>query len=252
MLRLPLVAGSLAALRGTGTVAVPAGRWHVGQFAQFWLGDSTPVRLRVVAVYAAQLDLSETVLLPWDLRDAHTAPLASAVYLRLAPGSGLAGARAAAQPGGATVTTARHFLSSQQTQDDRVNHLAVLVLLGMALLYTGIAIANTLVMTIGDRAGELAVLRLSGATRPQVLRMLATEAGLTTAVGTLLGAVVTAVTVLSVHGGLAGLAPSVPIVIPWRVAGAIAAGCLLIALTATLLPAAAALRRRPAPFAGLT
>lgn len=252
VLRLPLVAGSLAALRGTGTVAVPAGRWHVGQFAQLWLGDSTPVRLRVVAVYAAQLDLSETVLLPWALRDAHTAPLASAVYLRLAPGAGLAGARAAAQAGGATVTTARQYLTSQQTQNDRVNHLAVLVVLGMALLYTAIAIANTLVMTIGDRAGELAVLRLSGATRPQVLQMLATEAGLITAAGTVLAAVVTAVTVISVRGGLAGLAPSVPVVIPWRVAGAISAGCLLIALAATLLPAAAALRRRPAPLAGLT
>jgi hypothetical protein len=96
------------------------------------------------------------------------------------------------------------------------------------------------------------VLRLSGATRPQVLRMLATEAGLITFGGTALAAVVTAVTVLSVHGGLAGLAPSVPYAIPWRVAGSIAAGCLLIALAATLLPAAAALRRRPAPFAGLT
>jgi putative ABC transport system permease protein len=174
------------------------------------------------------------------------------VYLRLAPGAGLAGVRAAAQPGGATVTTARHYLTGQQTQNDRVNHLAVLILLGISLLYTAIAIANTLVMTIGDRAGELAVLRLSGATRPQVLRMLATEAGLITFGGTVLAAVVTAVTVLSVHSGLVGLAPSVPFAIPWRVAGSIAAGCLLIALAATLLPAALALRRRPAPFAGLT
>src|SRR5262249_31453609 len=92
----PGVAGSLSNPAGTGTVAVPAGSWRLGQTASLWLDDSAPVRLRVVAVLANQIDTEQTVLLPWALRDAHTAtPLASAIYLRLAPGASLAAVRRA-------------------------------------------------------------------------------------------------------------------------------------------------------------
>ena len=83
---------TLAALTGSGTVAVPAGTWRLGQTALVWLSDSAPVRLRVVAVLAHRIDLEQTVLLPWGLRAGHlAAPLATAVYLRMAPGAGLAG-----------------------------------------------------------------------------------------------------------------------------------------------------------------
>src|SRR5262249_49166226 len=41
--RLPVAAGRLADLTGTGTVAVPAGTWRLGQTASLWLGDSAPV-----------------------------------------------------------------------------------------------------------------------------------------------------------------------------------------------------------------
>jgi putative ABC transport system permease protein len=252
VLKLPVVAGSLADLTGTGTVAVPAGRWRVGQTAQLWLGDSAPVRLRVVAVYASQLDLSQTVLLPWALHAAHTGtPLASAVYLRLDPGARLAGVRAAAQAAGAAIAPTARYLAAGQSENDRVSRMAMLILLGLALLYTAVGIANTLVMTIGDRRTELAVLRLSGATRGQVLRMLAAEATLTTTAAVLLAGLVIAVTAVGVRAGLAETTPAVPLDLPWAAAGGVAGACLLIALTATLIPAALALRERPAAAAGL-
>jgi putative ABC transport system permease protein len=59
------------------------------------------------------------------------------------------------------------------------------------------------------------------------------------------------VTAVGVRAGLAGWTPSVPLDLPWAVAGGIAGACLLIALTATLIPAALALRERPAAAAGL-
>jgi putative ABC transport system permease protein len=252
VLKLPLVAGSLDDLTGTGTVAVPAGRWRVGQTAELWLGDSAPARLRVVAVYASQLDLSQTVLLPWALHAAHaTAPLASAVYLRLAPGASPAAVRAAALAAGAAVQPTARYLSAGQSENDRVSRMALLILLSLALLYTAVGIANTLVMTIGDRRAELAVLRLSGATRGQVLRMLAAEATLTTAAAVLLAGLVIAVTAAGVRAALSGWTPAVPLNLPWAAAGGISAACLLIALTATLIPAALALRESPALAAGL-
>jgi len=231
---------------------VPAGSWRLGQIAMLWLGDSTPVRLRVVAVLADQIDLEQAVLLPSELRAAHTAvPLASAVYLDLSPGTRLAAVNAAAAAGGGAVGATSDYVTAANAENDRINRLAAIAVLGLALAYTIIAIANTLVMATSDRRHELATLRLSGATPGQVLRMIGVEACLVTGIGTLLAAAVTAVTVTGLRHSLLGLAPSVRVVIPWLPLAGIALACLAIAVLASLIPAALALRRRPAELAGV-
>jgi putative ABC transport system permease protein len=249
---LPVVAGRLADLTGTSTAAVPAGTWRLGQTASLWLGDSAQVHLRVVAVLASQIDTAQTVLLPWALRDAHTAvPLASAVYLRLAPGADLAAVHRAAAAGGGTLSRTASYLSASDAQSNRDNNLALIAVLGLALVYTGIAIANTLVMATASRNRELAALRLSGAAPGQVLRMIGVEALLVSGIGTLFAAGVTAVTVIGLQQGLAPLAPSVRLVVPWLPLGGIALACLVIALLASLIPAFLALRRPPLELAGV-
>jgi putative ABC transport system permease protein len=245
VLNLPVSAGNLADLTGTDTIAVPAGRWRVGDTVGLWLADSTPVRLRVVATFTEQLDLGMTVLLPAALRAGHERPVADAVYLRLSPG-----AAPPPVPGGTVVRTA-DYLSAADVEQERANRLALTAVLGMALLYTGIAIANTLVMATGDRARDLATLRLSGATPRQVLRMVGVEAILVTAIGVLLAAVVTAITVAGMRAGLTGLAPSIPLAIPWATIGGIAVVCLLTAVLASVIPAALLLRRSPVELAGV-
>ena len=242
VLNIPLDAGSLDDLTGTGTVAVSAGRWKVGETASLWLGDATPVRLRVVAVLAKQVDLTDTVLLPWELRAGHAQPLANVVYLRGVPASTV---------DGVAVIPVRDFVSVADEEQRETNRLAAIGVLGMALLYTGIAIANTLVMATADRSRELATLRLSGATPRQLLRMIGVEAVLVTCVGVLLAAVVTAVVVAGMRAALDGLAPSVRIDAPWRVLAGITAACLLTAVLASLVPAGLLLRRRPVDLAGI-
>jgi putative ABC transport system permease protein len=208
--------------------------------------------LRVVALLADQIDLSDTVLLPWALRAGHTArPLADTVYLGLTPGTDLAAVRRVAAAGGGAVLSTADYLSATDAEQARINRLALLAVLGMALLYTGIAIANTLVLATGDRAAELAALRLAGATPRQVLRMIGVEAVLVTGVGLLLAAGVTAITLIGMRIGLVALAPTVPMIIPWLPVGGIAAACLVIAVLASLAPAAVLLRRRPVELAGI-
>jgi putative ABC transport system permease protein len=251
VLRVPVVAGDLADLTGTDTVAVPAGRWVLGETAELWLGDSTPVRLRVVAVLDEQIDLAETVLLPWALRDGHAQPLASAVFLRFDPAMPTADLAAAATTGGGTLVRTGDFLSAAATDRDRTNRFGAIAVLGMALLYTGIAIANTLVMATRDRARELATLRLSGTTPGQVLRMVAVEAVLVTGVGALLAAIVTGITVVATYRGLADAAPAVDLAVPWRQLGAIVACCLVTAVVSSVVPAALLVRRRAVDLAGV-
>ena len=251
VLDLPVVAGDLAALTGTDTVAVPHGRWHLGETAHLWLGDSTPVRLRVVAVFANQLDLSDTLLLPWALRDSHARPLANTVYLRLAPGTSTGDVAAVAAAGGGTLIRTAEYLSVASAERDRTNRFGTIAVIGIALLYTGIAIANTLVMATRDRARELAILRLTGTTPGQALRMIGVEAVLVTGVGALLAAAVTAITAVATRYGLTGLAPSVQLTVPWRQLGVIVLCCLMTAVLASVIPAAFLLRRRPAELAGV-
>jgi putative ABC transport system permease protein len=249
VLSLPVVEGNLEDLTGTATVAVPHGSWRLGETANLWLGDSTPVKLRVVAVFAKQVDLSETVLLPWALRDGHARPLADTVYLKLTPeAAGSAAAVAAA--GGGTLVRTEDYLSAGSAERDRTNRLGTIAVLGMALLYTGIAIANTLVMATRDRAREIAVLRLSGTTPSQVIRLVGTEAVLVTGVGAVLAGVVTAVTVVAAREGLSGMAPRVDLAMPWGQLGAITAACLLTAVLASTIPAVFMLRHRPVDLAG--
>lgn len=247
VLNLPVVAGSLADLTGTGTVAVPESAGKLGAPFDLWLDDGTAVHLRVVAVFAEQLDLVGTVLLPWDLRPE---PLATAVYLRAGP-QALPAAEDVAGGAGASIVSTRDLLSASEVEQDRINRLALIAVLGLALAYTGISIANTLVMATNDRARDLATLRLAGATPGQVLRMIAVEAVLVTGIGVILASAVATATVAGVLRTVGQLSSSTQVVVPWGTVGAIALACLVTAVAASVIPAALLLRRRPVELAGV-
>ncbi|GGW61612.1 FtsX-like permease family protein [Streptomyces xantholiticus] len=110
--------------------------------------------------------------------------------------------------------------------------LGLLVVLGIALVDTAIALAGTLLMATSARAGELAALRLAGATRAQVLRVVAGEALVAVAVGAVLGAAITAVNLAGLGAALAALSAPVTVVVPWGTAGAALAACAGIAVLA--------------------
>ncbi|MET9607393.1 FtsX-like permease family protein [Streptomyces sp. NPDC006512] len=83
----------------------------------------------------------------------------------------------------------------------------------LALLtgFAAVSTVNTLVAVTAERRREFALLRLVGATRAQLLRMLAVEAGLTAAVGVLLGAVVAGAASAAFSTAVTGSAlPQVP------------------------------------------
>jgi putative ABC transport system permease protein len=102
-----------------------------------------------------------------------------------------------------------------------------------------VAAANTLVMTVFDRRCEVALLRLAGTTRRQVLRMLRLEAVLVAAAGLGIGTVIAWVTLVPIARGLTGASPYVPA----PLALALLATTLTLTLTSTTLPAHAILRR---------
>ncbi|AJF65853.1 ABC transporter permease [Streptomyces vietnamensis] len=222
--RLPVTAGDLRDLDDRSIVVNEEFERHrVGETVEVWRADgSGPVRLRVAAVLA--------------LGTGDNGP-----YVTRANAPGAALDRIDARGGGAA--TVRALEASGGTAharvagDNRQARLGMALVLGIALVYTVIGLANTLLMATSVRGGELASLRLAGATRAQVLRVVTGEAVLAVAIGGLLGLVVTGVVLGALGAGLAALSAPVALVLPWPVVGAAAGVCAVVAAAASAVPA---------------
>ncbi|WP_424921455.1 FtsX-like permease family protein [Streptomyces sp. wa1] len=249
--RLPLVAGRISDL-DDGSVIVNE-EWEtrtVGRRVSVWLGDGRKVSLRVAAVMRTGTGSNGVYVTP---ANAAGAPV-DRIDVKISEGADRSAVRAllekAGRDTGTPVMTRDAWLDAHDPRTGGNTRAGLLLILGIALLYTGIALANTLVMATSDRVRDLAVLRLTGATKTQVLRLVAVEALMVVAVGAVLGAAVAGLNLLGVKGALELLAVSSPVVVPWPALGAVLAACALAATVSAVLPALAALRTRPVEVAG--
>ncbi|MFF2657058.1 FtsX-like permease family protein [Kitasatospora sp. NPDC058032] len=251
--RLPLLAGSTAAL-DDGSLVLPAewGRTRVGERVPVVRADGSRTTLRVAAVLRDGLGDNGLYVTaanaPGARVDRIEVRLSAAGDAEAATGDArvtarVADVRAAARPYGATVLTREEWLTAGAPTGTA--WLRIALVLGLALVYTGIALANTLLTATADRRRELALLRLAGATRAQVVRLVTAESVLVTAVGAVLGCAVTAVQLGSLYAALAVLHVPAPLVLPWRPVAVVAGGALLLAAGCAAPAAAWALRSRP-------
>ncbi|MER7490178.1 FtsX-like permease family protein [Streptomyces sp. NPDC126497] len=246
-------AGSLAALRedtvAVSTAQADAAGWDLGDVAELWLGDGTPVTLRVVALYERGWGFGDVTLHTKTLTGHTVTGLDDQVLVRTAPDADVGAALAdlaARYPAAAVVDTDR--LTGDIARDLAVsgwlNKLLVAVLAGYAVL----AAANTLVMAALSRTRELALLRLVGVTRRQVKRMVHAEQAGLLGVALVIGGTIAAVTLTSVVNAVAGQrVPHVPAA-GWLVVGG---GTVALALVATVLPVGRLLRTPPAEGIGV-
>lgn len=249
--RLPVTSGRLADLDDGGIVVNE--EWEtrtVGQRVRVWLGDGREVTLRIVAVLRTGTGGNGAYVTP---RNAPGATV-DRVDVKLRDGADAGAVDAALREAGrateTNVLTKDEWMARSHPRSSENTRLGLLLILGIALLYTGIALANTLVMATSDRVGDLAVLRLTGATKPQVLRLVAAEALVVVAVGSLLGAAVAGLNLLGLRGALALLSVRSPLVVPWGSLGAMVAASAVLAVVAAVVPALTALRTRPVELAG--
>ncbi|EFL18030.1 ABC transporter integral membrane subunit, partial [Streptomyces sp. C] len=201
------------------------------------LGDGTPVTLTVSAVYGRGLGFGDLTL-PHGLVAAHVDnPLAGSVLVAAEPS---VGRERLAAPGLAVLSAAQADAAraERQAAGAEINLLAM----GLVLAFTAIAVVNTLAMSTAERFREFAMLRLAGAKRRQVLRMLRTETLAVLLIGAVLGSGISLAVLTAFSVGMTGAAA--PAVLPLVYAVVVGAAGLL-ALTATALPGRAALRLRP-------
>ncbi|MEV6049436.1 FtsX-like permease family protein [Streptomyces sp. NPDC052107] len=249
---LPIASGKASDLDDDSIIVNEEWQQHtVGQRVRVWLGDGTAKTLRIAAVMTAGTGNNGVYVTP------RNAPGASVDRVDVALADGVdasavaAGLRAAVHTSGGQVLTRAQWVQASYPETNRTTRMGFLLVLGIALLYTGISLANTMVMATSDRVRDLAVLRLAGATRWQVLRLVGAEALMVVAVGAVLGLIVAALNLAGMWSALGVLSVWTTIELPWTAIGVAVGACALLAVVSSVAPASVALRRRAVELAGV-
>ncbi|MFJ3712632.1 FtsX-like permease family protein [Streptomyces sp. NPDC090053] len=181
-----------------------ARRAHVRAGAEVRLAmeDDRTEKVRVAAVYSRSRGFGEAVI-PQRLTAGHLGGgqlLQDAVYVRAEPGQQRQLAHSLAElhrdkPSWQVLDRDAYRAEALRRQD--ASMIATYLLLVVVTVFTSISVVNTLVMTTMERSGEFALLRLVGATRRQVARMMRLENAVIVLAALLVGALVAGV-VLSV------------------------------------------------------
>jgi putative ABC transport system permease protein len=135
-------------------------------------------------------------------------------------------------------------VNAQVAQNTWTIHVIVMVL----LVYVVIAALNTLAMAALARRAELAILRLAGATRRQLLRMVRIEQAVLLGLALILGGAIAALTLVPMVKSATG---SATLHIPAGGWLAVVGGTILLGMAGTLLPILRLLRIPPIEAIGL-
>ncbi|MBB2943968.1 putative ABC transport system permease protein [Actinoplanes lutulentus] len=213
-------AGAVLHADTAGELGVAAGATIALRFA-----DGTRAELPVLAV---DPNAEAPIVLPRALVRAHDPDALTDMVVLNGPATEAAGAESL------PVAT---YVQREVDDEGRLVDLFLWAMISLSAGYTGIAVGNTLLMAVAARRAELRVLRLAGATRRQILGVLAAESLLAVGVGAVLGAAVAAISLLGIRAAVESeLGQAVTLVIPWTAAAAVTTGCALIALVAAAVP----------------
>jgi putative ABC transport system permease protein len=233
-LRIEVLAGSIDDL-DEGTVAV-SDDWEttVGQSVELWLADGRTINPRVAAVVATGIGGPDVYLAPGYAGN----ELADEVLITV-PAGGDADAlrgQVAALAGeyGARVAPRAEWVAGGDSSTPGGSAAGLVVMLIVTVLYSGIAMVNTMVMAASGRIREFAVLRLTGATPGQVLRVVMAEALLVVGVGALLAGIATAINLAGLLAALAALVGATPVAMPWLLAGGLVVGSAVLLLVGSV------------------
>ncbi|MCD9154807.1 FtsX-like permease family protein [Aeromicrobium duanguangcaii] len=167
--------GSLDDLDGPATIAVSrdamiGGFKGVGDTVDLRMGRGDEVQATIVAVYERGLGFGDFMMDPAALPASGAEPV---TLVSVADGAEASVSDALADQGITAVDVDEHVAHATDASADgqRLSDVLLLVLLAFSALVA----ANTLVMLTAGRAAEFRLLRRTGATRTQLLAMVATE-----------------------------------------------------------------------------
>lgn len=233
--------GDLADLQAAGTIALSREAAVTGSAR---LGEPVLVRiagaeqqLTVVALYERGLGLGDYLVgehVAAEAARAGATPAGTALLVRLDDPDAAPAVRDALVAAGSEVADAAGYAASVQAAAAGEQGLSTWLLLAL-LAFVAVGAANTLVLLVRSRGPELALLRRTGATRRQLLAMVAVESGLATLTALAGGLACVLPALAGVGQGLLGTP------LPVLDAGVLAGLAGAVAVIGVLVPVAAAL-----------
>ncbi|ADH70172.1 ABC transporter permease [Nocardiopsis dassonvillei] len=175
---------------------------------------------------------------------------ASTIYVRLAPdrvadARSLVGRNANPEnPNEVRVSRPSDALEAQRAADQTLNGL-LLGLGGISLLVGGVGVANTMVISVLERRGEIGLRRALGATRRDIRTQFLVEAVVLSALGGAAGSVLGVLTTL-----VYAVLRSWPFAVPWWAGAGALAATVVIGAVAGLVPALRAAAQHPTEALG--
>jgi len=211
--------GSLGELQGASVAAdsrlARQLGWHVGDRVDLRLGDGTPAVLRLVALYDRPLAFG-AIVLPRSVVAGHiTDALDDAVLVVDAPGAKegvVAAGLARVAHANARIQVLDHSEYLERLDAEaRKQSLAGYAVIGIVVLFSAIAAVNALAVAVSQRARDLELLRLIGATRRQLTIMVRFEVLIVVGFATVVGALTAAPGMVAFSYGETGsLVPAIP------------------------------------------
>jgi putative ABC transport system permease protein len=205
----------------------------LGQKLTVWLPDDSRTTMVIGAIIQTGLAGDDTYLSNAPLADVQP----SMAWLGLDAGTPASAVTGALDRQAVQVTPTAAYFSTLGAKEKQQTATAATVILGISVGYSLISVANTLIMAAAGRRREFASLNLAGATRAQILRIVAAESLLAIVIGTMLAAVAGAAVVVTQRWALTKLINDVPTLVPWTDMWQTVALCTAVAVTAGVLSA---------------
>ena len=217
--------GSLADLTGPTTIAVSrdamiGGFKGVGDTVDLRMGGDE-VRTTIVAVYERGLGFGDFIVAPAAIEGLDAAP----VTVLSVDGAASDVTGALEQQGLTAIGVDDHVEHATDAGEDgqRLSDVLLLVLLA----FSGLVAANTLVMLTAGRAAEFRLLRRTGATRAQLLAMVATESMVVALTAIVVGV---ACVLPSLVGAAYGLLGSVVPAVNWPISLGLVGAVIVVSM----------------------
>ncbi|MEU6857771.1 ABC transporter permease [Glycomyces sp. NPDC046736] len=244
-----VVEGDLADLTGPAVAVSPSEgterEWRVGDVLPARL-DGEDVEVRIAAVLAPTVAGPNFLLSP-DLAPPEAGPWQHVVQLDSGADADVAAWRLSEF---GEVATVEAWVDRAAAEKERLTRDLMIVLLGLTMLYTVIAIVNAVVIAASGRRREFAAARVTGLTRGQVVRSAVAESQAVVLIGLLLGGLAASASVLGVSIAIRNLIGLNVIEVPWPLLIALAAGTAVVVAVTSAVTAWSATRTPPIRLVG--
>ncbi|MFD8492670.1 ABC transporter permease [Amycolatopsis sp. NPDC059657] len=240
--------GDLEALTGDTVVTGPArhaDRISPGQVLEAEAAGR-PLRLTAVGGLPETVETGDSFLVPRDILPREVwsgAPTETVVQVE--PGHHPDVVAARIRQAGFEVRTVADWAAAraETAQDGNVKILTVLM--GLAGLYALMAVVNAVVIAGTERRRELAVARVTGLTRIQVVRTAVIEAIAVAIIGLVLGCVVAGAGLTGIGGAIRQALGVTVVYVPWTLLAAVALGSVVIVAATSGVTAIIVTKERP-------